>query len=306
MKVELGNAKLYLGDCREILPTLPKVDAVVTDPPYGVRDDDWDDMSEREFARFSAGWLSDAALLASEMLVFGYLDSAVHRLLGMMYPRVRPMIWAKPAGSQLSGASEKRRWFAFEAVFHCHQGDTWEVVEARDVDVAQAIKAAREAKGLTRGALEVMTRGKKTGLCYRWEEGTSLPGESDLIALRSVLDLGDDFDRALQASIKRRTETITLARAEASKNAARFSDVLTHRTVTEGRHPCEKPITLMDELISGGEWGVILDPFMGSGSTGVSAMNLGRSFIGIEREPKYFDIACRRIEDAQRQGRMFG
>ena len=51
---------------------------------------------------------------------------------------------------------------------------------------------------------------------------------------------------------------------------------------------------------------VILDPFMGSGTTGVACMNLGRSFIGIEREPKYFDIACRRIEDAQRQGRMFG
>ena len=46
---------------------------------------------------------------------------------------------------------------------------------------------------------------------------------------------------------------------------------------------------------------IILDPFMGSGTTGVACMNLGRTFIGIEREPKYFDIACRRIEDAQRQ-----
>ena len=44
----------------------------------------------------------------------------------------------------------------------------------------------------------------------------------------------------------------------------------------------------------------ILDPFMGSGTTGVAAMNLQREFIGIEREPKYFDIACRRIEDAKR------
>jgi site-specific DNA-methyltransferase (adenine-specific) len=49
----------------------------------------------------------------------------------------------------------------------------------------------------------------------------------------------------------------------------------------------------------------ILDPFMGSGTTGVACMNLGRKFIGIEKEPKYFDIACRRIEDAQRQGRLF-
>jgi site-specific DNA-methyltransferase (adenine-specific)/modification methylase len=49
----------------------------------------------------------------------------------------------------------------------------------------------------------------------------------------------------------------------------------------------------------------ILDPFMGSGTTGVAAVRLGRKFIGIEREPKYFEVACRRIEDAQRQTTLF-
>jgi len=49
----------------------------------------------------------------------------------------------------------------------------------------------------------------------------------------------------------------------------------------------------------------ILDPFMGSGTTGVACANLGRRFIGIEIEPKYFDIACRRIEDAYKQPRLF-
>jgi len=48
----------------------------------------------------------------------------------------------------------------------------------------------------------------------------------------------------------------------------------------------------------------VLDPFMGSGTTGVACMNLGRKFIGIEREVKYFDIARRRIDDAQRQARL--
>jgi site-specific DNA-methyltransferase (adenine-specific)/modification methylase len=49
----------------------------------------------------------------------------------------------------------------------------------------------------------------------------------------------------------------------------------------------------------------ILDPFMGSGTTGVAAVKLGRRFIGIEIEPRYFDIACRRIEEATRQPDMF-
>jgi site-specific DNA-methyltransferase (adenine-specific)/modification methylase len=64
-------------------------------------------------------------------------------------------------------------------------------------------------------------------------------------------------------------------------------------------HPTQKPIALMRWCIekAGVEIGrTILDPFMGSGTTGVAAVSLGRKFIGIEIEEKYFDIACRRIE----------
>ncbi|MAL01192.1 MAG: hypothetical protein CL536_03445 [Alcaligenaceae bacterium] len=72
-------------------------------------------------------------------------------------------------------------------------------------------------------------------------------------------------------------------------------------------HPTGKPLGLFSDFVHDftdrGE--TILDPFMGSGTTGVACMNLGRHFIGIEREPKYFDIACRRIEDALRQERLF-
>lgn len=74
-----------------------------------------------------------------------------------------------------------------------------------------------------------------------------------------------------------------------------------------GEHPTEKPRRLMEEILGDftnpGE--TILDPFMGSGTTGVAAVQMGRNFIGIEREPKYFDIACKRIDDAQRQGDFF-
>lgn len=62
-------------------------------------------------------------------------------------------------------------------------------------------------------------------------------------------------------------------------------------------HPTEKPIWLMGALLKATS-GLILDPFMGSGTTGVAAVKLGRKFIGIEVEPKYFDIACRRIQAA--------
>ena len=63
----------------------------------------------------------------------------------------------------------------------------------------------------------------------------------------------------------------------------------------------------MERLIraSTNEGMTVIDPFMGSGTTGVAAIQMGRKFIGIEREPKYFDIACKRIEDAQRQVCLF-
>jgi DNA modification methylase len=62
-------------------------------------------------------------------------------------------------------------------------------------------------------------------------------------------------------------------------------------------HKNEKPIALMTRLLWFLGSSTILDPFMGSGTTGVAAVSLGRRFIGIEIEPRYFDIACRRISD---------
>lgn len=70
-------------------------------------------------------------------------------------------------------------------------------------------------------------------------------------------------------------------------------------------HPTKKPITLMNELIRIVNSNIIIDPFMGSGTTGVAAVQMDRKFIGIEINKDYFDIACKRIEDAQRQQRMF-
>jgi len=72
-------------------------------------------------------------------------------------------------------------------------------------------------------------------------------------------------------------------------------------------HPTQKPEPLMRWCINRlpEDTQTILDPFMGSGTTGVAAVQMGRDFIGIEREPKYFDVACKRIEEAQRQGDLF-
>jgi site-specific DNA-methyltransferase (adenine-specific) len=75
----------------------------------------------------------------------------------------------------------------------------------------------------------------------------------------------------------------------------------------EKGHPCPRPLDLLEHIVS--QWVApgdsFMDPFMGSGTAGVAAVRRGRGFLGIEKDPKYFDIACRRIEQAQKQGALF-
>jgi site-specific DNA-methyltransferase (adenine-specific) len=87
----------------------------------------------------------------------------------------------------------------------------------------------------------------------------------------------------------------------ASKNLV----TIFQRDVSE--HPTEKPVELMRFWIgnSTDAGNMVLDPFMGSGTTGVAALQLDRQFIGIEQDERWFDIACKRIEEAQRQGDLF-
>ncbi|RIK91753.1 MAG: hypothetical protein DCC73_14925 [Proteobacteria bacterium] len=93
-------------------------------------------------------------------------------------------------------------------------------------------------------------------------------------------------------------------------NAGGKRGVYTHCVngpLRQGEHPTEKPVALLAEIIldftSPGQ--VVCDPFMGSGTTGIACSDLGRKFIGIEISEKYFDLACRRIEGARRQQKLF-
>ena len=84
-----------------------------------------------------------------------------------------------------------------------------------------------------------------------------------------------------------------------------FRDLTMMAEAKTRNHPTQKPVPLMRWCIERTGADLILDPFMGSGTTGVACVKLGRKFIGIEIEPRYFDISCRRIEEAYRQPDLF-
>jgi site-specific DNA-methyltransferase (adenine-specific)/modification methylase len=107
---------------------------------------------------------------------------------------------------------------------------------------------------------------------------------------------------------KLQPENFSLAMVEMAWTNIKTPAKMFRQSVTSysKEHPTQKPVNLMEWCISYcKDTNTVIDPFMGSGTTGVACMNLEKQFIGIERERKYFDIACKRIEDAQRQERLF-
>ena len=212
--VIIGDATLYLGDCRDILPTLPRVDAVVTDPPYGMS---WD-------GKVTVGKNGHGATGAK----------------------------AKHYGIEIHGDDrpfDATPWLRFKNVL------LWGFNHFPDQ----------------------LRRGRALVWIKRSDEG---------------------FGSFLSDA--------EIAWCSAGHGVYCFRDQSLMSETHQRAHPTQKPVALM-------QWCVqqfpaaqsILDPFMGSGTTGVACAKLGRKFIGIEIEPKYFDIACRRIEQAYAQPDMF-
>ena len=135
----------------------------------------------------------------------------------------------------------------------------------------------------------------------RWDNLYDYPKPKSLITwVKNNWSMGD-----LQHEHARQTEiAFFYAGNEHFFPRQRPTDVIQWQRTQNEYHPTEKPVGLMCKFI---EWthGIVLDPFMGSGTTGVAAIQMGRKFIGIEREESYFNIACERIEQATKQTSLF-
>lgn len=110
------------------------------------------------------------------------------------------------------------------------------------------------------------------------------PTDSWLIWDKLQDNRGSDAEMAWGKLKKRRCRVFRMSRIDAYFNKRIFPK----------EHPTEKPIQLMEFCVNK-TTGVVIDPFMGVGSTGLACVNLNRSFIGIEKDENYYDIACRRI-----------
>jgi DNA modification methylase len=206
----IGDCRLLLGDCLEVMPLLGRVDAVVTDPPYGI-------------------------------------------------------------GADEAAAKNKGKWGWTD-----YGKSSWDR-ERPPPEVFQAIlKAAKE---------QIIWGGNYFTDCLpprmRWLMWDK--GQRDFSLA--------DFEMAWTSQQK----------------AARAFDYPRALALKDGKqHPTQKPVALMEWCLGFlPDAKTILDPFAGSGTTGVACVKTGRAFIGIERDPDYFAIMCKRIDDAYRQPNLF-
>jgi len=303
-EVTIGDCRLIHADCREVLPTLGKFDLLLTDPPYGVLSEDWDSMTKRELARFTMSWIGGYSSLSEWAIIFfgERTRDIISPLLAAIYANVRQLIWSKGGGS----IAEDRMFYAFESIYFCHPDETVSIAEPKTMMVAQLLTSYRAQAGLSRGAVDMAVRGKKTGICFRWEEAACLPTSEQVEVLTPLLGLGADFLDAWSDAVAAKEVVASKMLQYSKEQAARNLDVFNFSVPTVRQHPTQKPVGLMTALLDLLPTAKsVLDPFMGSGTTGVACAQSGRAFTGIERERKYFDIAVERISRAYAQGKLF-
>lgn len=228
MRVEnIGDCVLYLGDCREIMPTLVKPDAVISDPPYGSGLSM--DYAERFKAQSGKWWKNtDRRTQKRHKALVG--DDAPFDPSDIFKLGVSKIV--------LWGAN----WYANRLP---DRGGWWMWDKRKGIEDAEWPMGEGELAWTNIGKGIRIYRHKWFGLLRDSEKG-------------------------------------------------------------EHHHPTQKPVALMKWCIQKiGEADVILDPYMGSGTTGVACVQMGRKFIGIEIDPNYFEIACKRIREAYAQPDMF-
>lgn len=216
----IGDATLYLGDCREILPTLGKVDAVLWDPPWGINFSEY--ASHKDDAAAYPAWIESTLNLAESLVIDGWCVV-------------------------FQGA--KRAW-------------EWHSLIKREW---RLMACAKNFTQILPGKGPIWS----TDFALFWPVGKP----------RTEDGIGRDYHVAITSDMSSRPKG----------------------------HPCPRPLDQMRYVVncftSAGM--TVLDPTMGSGTTGVACAKMGRKFVGIEIEPAYFDIACKRVEQALRQTDMF-
>lgn len=326
------------GDCLEVLPTFARnsFDLILTDPPYyKVKGEAWDRQwdNPQEFLNWIGGLCKQWQRILKpngSLYVFASpkMAARVECKIAESFCVLNRIRWVKEAGWHNKTEKEALRSYLSpweEILFAEHYGAD-NIAKGESGYQAECDKL----RGFIFEPLRAYLAGEfqRAGIKYEKANefcGTAsmaarhyfclsqwcLPTPEHYAALQRGLNLhcngsGPQYLRREYEDLRREYED--LRRPFSVSAEVPYTDVWDFPTVAyyPGKHPCEKPLALMEHIIrsSTREGAVVLDCFAGTGATMKACHNLGRHFVGIEKEPAYVEIANRRIAVAREQTRL--
>lgn len=290
------NIKLVNGDCIENLKSVKSetIDLIVADPPYfKVVNQKWDYLwrTEEEYLNWCNEWIKECARVlrkGGSFYIFGYFRILVNiiPLLENYGLSIRQQIVIDKGVRAISGRATKNyKMFpnVTESIIFCYKDPkpfSRELLKSRQKELGLTSKEINEKLGVKSNGGGMWSIYTGRNVCEQ------LPTKELWSKLENILDFKYDYCKL----------AITF------NPQIGFTDVWNDIDFySEKRyHPTQKPLKLIERIIlaSSNENDLILDPFMGAGSTGIVCKKLNRKFIGIEIDDKYFEITKERIENS--------
>lgn len=300
--------KIIQGDCLEVLRDTPNktVDLIVIDPPYNIgKDRRWDKYETVDaYVEFMGEVFTECNRVLRDNGSFYWFHNdmtQIRRLMDELDGRTsfeykQLIVWNK----RFEGAKLKEYLDGHVAVKGLRNFKLMAEYCLFYVkeDKCNLIEEARRRSGLTQNDVDVaIGRVRKknpnrgTELCRRWEEGNSIPSREDFEKLKNVIDIDASYDNLVESYHDARYTF---------NNQRTHHSVWNYEVTPKQGHITPKPVDLIENIIrhSSNEGDVVLDCFLGSGTTAVASINTGRNFIGIEKESEYVEIARKRVVEA--------
>ena len=318
-ETELG--KLYHGDCLEVLPGLEPVDLVLTDPLYNVSKAKWDRKEDYP------DWLTDIFRHCEEIsrenstlwffhMVFSDL-AEIDRLINIKtnYRHRQLIIIDKGIGS-IAGRCNCKQLRTFPRATEYIQFYTFKDYTGAEQlsekyhkinPMAKYLRNEFKRAGVSNGEIAKLfpsKTGGMTGCVSNWLLGCNFPLKDQYEKMRDYLS--GEYLRKEYEDLRKEYEDLRYPFNLPLGVTDVWSDISFAIRNNTG-HETPKPTTLVIRIIlaATNKGAVVLDPFLGSGTTAIACERLNRKWIGIEIEEKYCEIAAKRIEQERKQLKLF-
>ena len=321
------NIKLYQGDCLEVMDELIAkgvvVDAIITDPPYNIKKAEWDKWKcKKEYAVWLVDVFGKARKLLKDNGSFYFfhndflqivnIQNEINKKTDFVFKQM--IVWNKRYEGVynkgfLDGFCETNQLRNYQQMaeycfFYTLQDETGLTTIKLDTNnfssLRKYFKNIQESLGLTKKAI-IEKIGQRADHAFRWKSSQwDMPTKDTYDALIKEFKMNEMEGFKEYEELREEYEEL---REEYEELRYTFNNQKTHHSVwnypiaKKQGHITPKPLEMMENILlhSTNEKSIVLDMFMGSGSTGVACSNLNRSFIGIELDEKYFTIASERI-----------